>query len=65
MPSKTDYMQIVASPCCIARVRIRLGNKEMCLSWKEAEGAAKALKDLARKARRVPGKSVVRDGGRK
>ncbi len=38
------------SPCCARRVRVTLGNKKMCLSWREAKMAARALKSLATEA---------------
>lgn len=38
------------SPCCARRVRVTLGNKKMCLSWREAKNFARALKALGTEA---------------
>lgn len=43
--------QVEESPCCTNRIRVTLGNKKLCLDWKEAKGAARALKQMANRLR--------------
>lgn len=41
------------SPCCPGRVRITMGNKKLCLDWREADRSGRALKQIAKQLRKV------------
>jgi hypothetical protein len=43
--------QVQESPCCARRIRVRLGNKSLCLDWKEAKAAARAMRQMADRLR--------------
>ena len=45
--------QVEESPCCKGRFRVTLGDKNLCLDWREAKSAARALKQMANRLRPI------------
>ena len=43
--------QVEESPCCKGRVRVTLGTRKLCLDWREAKAAARALKQIGNRLR--------------
>ena len=43
--------QVSESACCKGRLRITLGSKKLCLEWREAKAASRALSQMANRLR--------------
>ena len=39
--------QVEESPCCKGRFRVTLGDKNLCLDWREAKSAARAMRPFS------------------